>query len=252
MKLHHFKLSKGQLTVIPEVERNLFVLLAHAANELNTLIKLFKYCSEHPATTEVEKEARNAQAMTIGRLLTGKLYECWKLLQSAFFGTKLSQVYEPLLDAGATTYLNALKKYFGRKNLIEAVRNQHAFHYSPDQISRGFANLADEEALNVYMATTNANTLYAFADVIAGYSLLEDICPGNPVQAFDALISETTEVLDWFNQVIGAFMMIVIEKYIGCDLEALDSREVEIGGALDWKVITIPYFIEVADSEVTK
>lgn len=251
MKLHHFKLTKKQLDSVPEAERNLLLLSAHAANELNALIKLFRYCSEHPAPTDVEKEARNAQAMAIGRLLTGKLYECWNLLQSAFFGSKLSQAYEPLFDNNAKNALGSLKKYFGKKNLIEAVRNRHAFHYAPDQISRGFSKLAEEEPLNAYMAEANANTLYAFADVVAGYSLVEDICPGDPAKAYDALISETSKALGWFNQVIAACMVVALQKHIGSDLQALGATEVEVQGAPDWKAVTIPYFVEMADSEVT-
>ncbi len=60
MKLHHFKLTRQQLDAIPEAERNLLVLVGHAANELSVLTKLFQFCSKHEARTEVEVEARNA------------------------------------------------------------------------------------------------------------------------------------------------------------------------------------------------
>jgi len=245
MKLHHFRLTKAQLSFMPEAERNLFILLAHAANELNVLIKIFSFCSEHPAFTEVEKEARNAQAMTIGRLLTGKLYECWRLLQKDFFGTKLSQFYGPLLDSSARASLDSLKKYFGRKNIIEAVRNRHAFHYSSSQVSRGFNSLTQEEPLNVYVAVANANTLYAFADIIAGCSLIEEICQEDPSQALNILMMETAEVLDAFNEVVGGCMMIMLEKYIGGSLRALESTEVDISVDSKCEPVTVPYFINV-------
>ena len=180
------------MDLIPEAERTLLVLSAHAANELSVLTKLFLFCSKHEGETEVEREAINAQAMAIGRILTGKLYECWQLLRSVFFDTQLSKMYEPKFDEKTKAALTSLKQYFGRKNIIEAVRNHHAFHYSPDQIKQGYTKLAGDESLNIYMSKTNANTLYAFADKIANYSLVEDINPGRPSEAFDSLISETS------------------------------------------------------------
>lgn len=251
MKLHFISLTKKQLDAVPDGERTLLILCAHAANELNILIKLFRFCSEHPAATDAEERARNAQAMTMGRLLTGKLYECWKLMRSAFFGAQLSRTYEQLLDPEAKTALGELKRYFSGPNLIEAVRNRHAFHYAPDQISRGYVALSEHEPLPMYMSDANANTLYAFADVIAGYSMIEDIQPGDPKNAYGALISETSKVLGQFNQLIAGCMVVVMQKYVGADLEALGSKEVEVSGAPDWKSVTVPYFVEIAESEVT-
>lgn len=252
MKFHYLKVTKKQLdAAIPEAERNLLILSAHAANELGVLTKLVHFCAKREAASDVEKEACNAQAMALGRLLTGKLYECWNLLRSAFFSTRLSETYEPQFDDDAKTALAALKKYFGKENLIEAVRNRHAFHYAPDQIARGYTKLAESEALNIYMSQTNANTLYAFADVIARYSVVEDISPDNPAQVFDALIVETPRVLGWLNQVIAACMAIAIQSYVGENLDALGSSEIELSDAPDWKAITIPYFVEIVETEVT-
>lgn len=251
IKLFSIKLTKEQLDAIPEAERNLLILSAHAANELAVLTKLFHLCSRHEAASELAIQARNAQAMTLGRLLTGKLYECWNLLQSAFFGTKLSKAYECQFDEGAAAALTSLKKYFGAKNLIATVRNQHAFHYSPDQIAKGYAMLPAEEPLSLYLSDTNTNTLYAFADVIAGYALIEDIHPESVPKALDALIVETSKVIGWLNQVIAACMTIAISNYVADNLEGLGSHEVEVTGAPNWKAISIPYFVEIPDTEVT-
>jgi hypothetical protein len=66
MKLHHIRLTKKQLDQIPEAERWLLILAAHAANELSTLTKLFHFCAKHAANSQLEKEALNAQAMAWG------------------------------------------------------------------------------------------------------------------------------------------------------------------------------------------
>lgn len=94
VRIHHIRLTRKQLDTIPEPERRLLVLMAHAGNELNVLSKLFHFSARAESTTPILVEAENAQSMVIGRLLTGKIYECWKLMQSAFFGTGISKTYE--------------------------------------------------------------------------------------------------------------------------------------------------------------
>lgn len=247
IQLHHFTLSKAQLDAIPEPERVLIVLLGHAANELSVLTKLFHFCSSHEADIPVLIEARNAQALVMGRLLTGKLYECWKLLQSSFFGSRVSKQYEPLFDPEAAAALENLKKYFGRKNLIETVRNGFAFHYAPDQIQAGYDTIGERDALDVYLSKTNANTLYVFAETVAGRSLMERISAGDHARSIGTLIEETSRVIGWLNEVIAACLLTCFRLHVGGDLYALGAKVVEVEGAPDWQSVTIPYFVEIAE-----
>lgn len=152
LRIHHIALSPEQLNLIPQSERRLLVLVAHAANELSVLSKLFHFMAGASPNVAMLMQAENMQALVIGRLLTGKIYECWKLLTSAFFGKALSKDYEQKFDAEGSASLSWLKKYFGRDNVIATVRNEHAFHYSLDQVDGGFATLAEGDALDIYLA----------------------------------------------------------------------------------------------------
>ena len=243
IQLHHFTLTRAQLDAIPAAERTLVVLLSHAANELSVLTKLFQFCSRHEGTDRLLLEARNAQALVMGRLFTGKLYETWQLLQSAFFRTAISRTYEPLFDATAAAALSNLKRYFSRRNLIENVRNRFAFHYAPDQVDEGFARLIDGDPLDVYLSETNANTLYTFAESIATRSLFQSIAPDH-AQAFDMLIRETSQAVGWLNEVIGACLTICLRLHVGGDLYALGAEVVNVEGAPDMRTVTVPYFVE--------
>lgn len=247
MRIHHITLSRTQLDSIPESERRLLVLMAHAGNELNVLSKLFHFSAKAKSETPILQEAENAQSMVIGRVLTGKIYECWKLMQSAFFGSGLSKKYEPQFDPEASAALKALKQCFGRENLIEKVRNGHAFHYSPEQIDAGYRTLVDGDPLEVYLAKANANTVYTFADTIAGRAMLEDIKPGDHQRAFEMLVEETSKAVGRINEVIGATMTICFKTYLGGDLYALGAKVIEIEGAPDSQSVSIPYFVEIAE-----
>lgn len=248
VRIHHIRLTQKQLDTIPEPERRLLVLMAHAGNDLNVLSKLFHFSARAESTTPILMEAENTQSMVIGRLLTGKIYECWKLMQSAFFGTGISKTYESQFDAEASKALQALKRYFGRDNLIARVRNGHAFHYSLDEIDAGYRALVDGDPLEVYLSKANANTLYSFADAIAGRAMLEAIKPGDGRGAFEMLIDETTKAVAQIGEVIGATMTICFKTYLGGDLYALGAKVIEIEGAPDSQAVSIPYFVEIAET----
>jgi len=245
VRIHHVTLTRPQLDAIPETERRLLVLMAHASNELSILSKLFHFSARSSAKNPILMQAENAQALVLGRVLTGKIYECWNLLQSAFFGTALSKAYVPQFDEEASQALDEVKRYFGRGNLIETVRNKHAFHYAPDQIDAGYRALVDGDPLEVYLSDSNANTLYAFADAIAGRAMLEGIKPADARRAFEMLVDDTARMVGRLNIIIGQILAISFRTHLGGDLEELGARLVNIEGAPNSQAVSIPYFVEI-------
>jgi hypothetical protein len=247
--IHQIALSRAQLATLPEAERNLFVLLGHSANEVSALAKLFHYCAGNRPTEPILEKAHNSQALLMGRLLTGKIYEFWIMLRAGYFGSALSRTYDQLLEADARNALGEMGRYFGADNLIERVRNGHAFHYDVSQIQQGFAAVVDGDPLDIYLAEANANSLYAFADTIAGRAMLESIRPQDPATAFSLLISETSRAVGWVNIVVAGLMMTCLRRHLGNNLYALGANEINIEGAPNSQEVTIPFFIEIAVRE---
>lgn len=244
--LHQIDLTKERLDRIPPAERRLLVLVAHGANEINTLSKLFHFASS--STDEgISGHAERTQALVLGRLLTGKIYEFWKMLQASYFGAQLSRDYEPLLDAESLGALRDLKRYFGRDNLVSVVRNKFAFHYSPEQIDAGYLALVAGDPLEVYLAHHNGNTLFAFAETIAGRAMLEGIVPGNPDQAFGALLKETSMIVGLMSEVAGGLMDVCIRRNLQATLYDFGVQVVEVEGVPDSQQVSIPFFIEIDD-----
>ncbi|MBL4661907.1 MAG: hypothetical protein JKY19_16225 [Alcanivoracaceae bacterium] len=247
INLQHFTLSKKQLDSIPENERTLIFLLCHVASELAVLTKLFRICS---ADVEVKqkyfKEARDAQWLTIGRLLMGKIYEFWKLLEKSFFATKISKDYAPHFDQDTNAALDNLKKYFGSNNFIKTVHHNFAFHYSADQIKVGYGKLDKDDSLDAYLSITNVNSLYSFAESVVFRSMMESISPNDHAKAITSLLDETSKVIKWINEFIGGCVATCLTLHVGGDLGAKENK---IEDAEDWKTITIPYFVEIEEND---
>jgi len=245
VQLHQITLSRAQLEAIPEAERRLLVLVAHASNELNVLSRLFHFSAGADPVNQILRQAETAQALILGRLLTGKIYECWRLLQAAFFGAAISRAYVPKMDGEALGALDSLKRYFGGDNVVEMVRNKYAFHYSLDQIDAGYAALEDGDPLEVYLAKANANTFFAFADTIAGRAMLEGINAQDHEAGFGTLIEDTANTVDSLNIVIGSIMATCFKTHLG-DLYA-GATFVEVEGVPESQEVRIPFFVEIAN-----
>jgi hypothetical protein len=247
VQIHHIKLSREQLDRVPADERRLLILLAHAANELNVLVKLFHYAagSVTDGAPSHFEQAHNTQALVLGRTLTGKIYEWWVLMQAAFFGSKLSQIYEPLFEAEARTALDALKRYFGKDNIIGRIRNKFAFHYSLDQVDAGYAAVIDGDPLDSYISKHNANTLYAFAETVAGRAMLDAINPNDHKAAFGQLIDETSRAVSQIADVTGQIMALCFARHLGGNFYSLGAEVIEVQGAPNSQTVSIPYFIEL-------
>jgi hypothetical protein len=119
----------------------------------------------------------------------------------------------------------------------------HAFHYDVQQIENGFQTVVEDEPLDIYLSEASANSLYAFADVIAGRVMFEAICPSDPSKAFGMLISETSRTVGWINIITGKPMMKCLERNLGGNLYSLGARIIEWDGAPSRQSVSIPYFV---------
>lgn len=246
VRIHHCTLSREQLEAIPETDRRLLVLSAHAANELHVLGKLLHFAAGSRHEIPMLMHADNAHALVLARLLAGKIHECWQLLQAAYFKSTLSRDYSRDIGAKAASALSDVKNYFGKSNAISTVRNKFGFHYAPDQIDGGFAALDDGDPLDIYLAKFNANSFYSFADTIAGRAMLEAIKPGDAQGALDTLIDDTNLMVDKLGEVIAALMDVCLERHLGGDWYSIcDPKVIELQGAPNLHEVMIPFFIEI-------
>ena len=243
MKVYEIPISRQQLDSIPADERLFFIQIGHLANELSTLNRLLLFASRTSGTTELERWARNSQALLLVRLCSGKLFEGWQMLQRDYFGSKLSKEYDRFLDESGKNSLTEIKRYFSKNNLIKDIRDNFAFHYPSDDLQNQLQRTENTGTLYIYLGYAHGNSFYSFADVLVGSAMLSKVQGADPEQAMDALFAEPINAIKWFLGFIGSCMIILVERYLGATLDALGANTVEVPNTKKWEDVQVPFFL---------
>jgi hypothetical protein len=241
MLIHKIPVVKAKLDVIPERERVLFVLLGHFLDEISILNKLLLFANVQPEV-DVMRKAHTTQSLLIARIFIGKLLEGWQMLQRDFFGTALSKQYEPKLQSPGDLALANLKRYFGKSNLLQDIRNNFGFHYSSDQVKQQLATLEASYKSEIYLASDYANSLHWACGEMVSYAMLNTVGVADPQQALNRIVEDLSKVSDWFFDFCGSCISIIVEQYFGKDLRELNAEEIDISEPASLETITLPYF----------
>jgi hypothetical protein len=246
MRVRCMSFTVAQLRGIPDAERSLVVVLAHALNEINTLNKLLFLCTRFNQEPSWLAHAHAAQAFMVARPLVGKLNEAWAVLQKGYFASKLSKTYDELLEETAANSLKFLKSYFSRTNAVNEVRNNFAFHYSLDQAKTDIPDEATSDDLSIYLHESNGNSLYYFAEYLMGKALMENLVPNKPEEALGELLGEMSEVIANLNEFVQGLLFVVFDKYVGAEVLRQAFQDTELGIVPKSEDIRIPVFFEVS------
>lgn len=240
--LYVVPVTKAKLDSIPEDARVFFVHVGHLRNELMALQKLILASQQHEATNEILISMRTYQHLMLIKLLAGKLREGWELLTRLYFGAKLSLNYEQRLQMVGLEAIAALKKYFGKKGLMHDVRNNFAFHYSPEQIKLILADL-EESDLKIYWSDQTGNRFYQFSETIANIAMLEGIYKGDYVAALHKLMDQVLAVSRDFVTFCDAWIALVLQEYFP-EIDSSDKLEkVTLSDLPKIEDIGLSYFI---------
>lgn len=248
MKVLDVQLDQSKLLLIPEDERTLYFSLGHAANEVNALAKLLYWASNGLARNEAEQRGCEALELLFIQLLAGKLHESGVLLKHKYAGPKLSKKYYSKLDNPTKESLKKLKKYLGSEKTCDKIRNQFAFHYSPDELAARLPTTTSE--LHVYLQRDTApNNLFAFSETLLTQALLELLKSIGDYDSLNKLVDELLDAGVLFLQVADA-LMFAIGDDCGLELRLKDPVEVQFEELPAFQSVAISWFSDT--SEVVK
>ena len=254
MEVYRAKLNRAQLAAMPEAERVLLLLLAHACNEINVLSKLILMMRKDDPPSPILDHVEVGQTFIFMRLLVGKLHEAWELFKNRVQSNHaIATKYVPCLRPDATAALQALNRHFGAGSALSAIRNKISFHYSDkENLTEGsFQQLAQGEPLQFYLTKTVGNSFYHAAELIAqlGAINLMEAPPGDPndsasaeARAFAALCDGIIEVSRHITELFGELIGMLGESAVS----EVVTEQVPDGPKLS--TFSLPYFFDENDS----
>jgi hypothetical protein len=105
------------------------------------------------------------------RLTVGALNEAWELVSTRFIQNPMAKDYVGRLDPAGQQAFAELKRQFGGSNLLNAVRNNYAFHYprsdeAEDAFEAAFSDKGLDGCWNFYFSQHGFNSLFFLSDLI--------------------------------------------------------------------------------------
>jgi hypothetical protein len=239
-------ITRQVLSALPRAERDFFLLAGHMLNELSSVRKLFAWCSrghaDHAPPKPFEGNISTAQAMIYARVLAGKEWEAWDVLGKAFFGTKISQHLEPRLPLESQTALKGLKTYFNSANLIFAVRNSFAFHYSAEAIGATWERAAAEPFCETILGGNIGNNFYLAAETAANVAVFSSVEPNNPQAGMGRFLNDVGETSDQFIAFLEGVNIALYEMSTGQKLSWDAGVMDEVFPSRTFSQVSVPHF----------
>lgn len=242
MKIYSIPVTKAKLDKIPEIERAFYIHMGHLRNEFMVLVKLLKWSINTVSDDPILTDVNVSQTFIFTRLLAGKLLEGWQLVHKAYFATKLPLSIESNLADKTKDALKELKKYFGKKNVIDDVRNQFAFHYDPQRIRQQLSSVEETDELKIYVTESDANLFYQISEIIVGSAMLEAVEQGDFIAATKKFTKEVMDVSVQFTTFCDGCLIYMTKIYLGETAEELDMEEIEIPDPPNTDEIQLPFF----------
>ena len=245
MNIFQGKLNREVLLKVPKLERNNFLAVAHLQNEIRFCLSGVVWSHDFTSDDEVIVQGQLALNFFYLKTLAGKLNEGWELIHKSHFkNKKLSIEFSETADKEALGLLKELKKYFSANNLINEIRNNHSFHYSPDELGEKLNDLPEE--LDLYISKENdANTLYYFAEALANQRIIDKLNLEAQQNPLEAIYSELIGVAKKFNKFNMLYMAHFLTKY-NPEIWACPAEPVDLGEIPEFSKVIIPFFTDTS------
>jgi hypothetical protein len=232
-------LSSPEVALTTPAERGFLVAGGHLQNEIVTLTKLMVWSvgGAEADQSDLERNLSGLQMMTIARLLAGKLFEGWRLMEAVYFGSKLSLHQNGLLDNAPKAALKSLKSYFNdRQTIIFKLRNYFGFHYSADALAQAWQHVANEAGFDIVLGDTFANSYHRGAEFAANHAMLYAVEPTDRGKALEQIFEEVNTVAHDFNVLIDGVIHAILVR-VGV---AGPSSQVELTNLRNFLDVRLP------------
>jgi len=252
IQIYRIPVPKECLRAMPKDERVLFLLLGYAANQLSMLQKLLNFATNRTPDAEVEQHATGTQTQMLVRLMVGALNEAWELVSTRFIQKPLAKEYLGRLDLAGQQAFDALKRQFGGSNLLNAVRNNYAFHYpKSDEAESAFEAAFNDRELdgywNLYFSQHGFNSLFFLSDLIFVHGIGTKAGGTELAETQRKLMEQASAASANLIEFAKAFVAAAWLKHFGAEMVAKDI--VTVSDAPNVDEVWLPFFVEVPSGD---
>lgn len=243
MRIEVVPVSKSDLESVPEAELAFYIHFGHVRNELLVIEKFLYWTMKNQTDGDVLSNVNVFQELTIIRLLAGKLWEAWLLLDNKAY-SKILEALRTKVNSKTRTTLEELEAYFNdKKNMIEKIRNRFAFHYDPSFIGKQMSKVEETDQLAIYLAPNAVNCFYQFSEEIATRAMLNAVQGGDYEEAIRKLSKGVIDITVKFIGFCDGCLDHMIETYLLPGAAEFETRTVELD-VLRKDQMTLPFFVE--------
>ena len=174
LTLFRIEFAHSEFLKLPKEQREFFVTLAHASDDLRHIFYLCVAAERGTKSTDAEERKLALHQLLFGvRLIYSILHEGWKVIDRSWNGQGLGKTWNDRLNAKAKDGLSYLNRYFNTKdNLCRTIRDHFGFHYLPDYL-RGPLNATWNRTEDILSGRHSANIFYSFAEEIRAVAMAQ-------------------------------------------------------------------------------
>lgn len=244
IKLHELHYTKAELAKAPEKDRLFYLMATGLANDLQTLMKLFAVAVSEERDELIIKQGSSTVGMLMLRMLAGRLWEGWNLIEDGYKAIERHYVDE--LGPEASDSLSELRLYFrDRRNLIATVRDKIGFHADRGIVKRAFERVPNDADLGDYLCRTIGNTLYYSAELLHYEAINGFTGGGDQPGSLRTLVGDIQRLVSHFNTFIFGFAALFLRRHLNRQLNDMRDRKTALEGVPHFDQLKLPYFTEL-------
>jgi hypothetical protein len=259
IEIRTLTIDDGAIRALNVRARNQMFGCMHAHNELTALNRLLMFSMNETGSGELHDSAYSAQMWCILQLLSGKLFETWKMINGSVLSGKKGDAILHALDAAQTASVSWLRNYFGDRNYksspLKFVRDTTAFHYGGLDFGESLKNLAKGES-DIFLAQRPANTLYWIGTALVFRTLYAKIAEaaGHKGLSHGDRVHKGANIVVQDAALANQHMHIVLYGLIKAQLDtALGDRMKHVGvlsvQGIDPDKVKLPTFVDLGPAQ---
>lgn len=246
-KVSAVRFSKEQFMALSPAERELFIRVGIAQNDLMVTSRLWgAHLFRQPPISKVALDAHVIQQMTTLFLFLGKLFEAIRVFETRFQRTLLSPEYQKHFNPKQLEAVRTLNAANGKRGLWAAIRNSFAFHPHDADLSKFMGDCCDPgQVLSIYFGDPDGNSMSSFAVEPLYASFMKLTGKSDPQEGLRYVQQGASDLLQAFRDFAVAVQTTIIFKMLGTK-PTLEECAIDISEFLPQDHISLPFFMAKA------